>query len=153
MVTTVATRANTAEGQVGVGKLEDSVVGDEGAAGSLFLKAGSVGAAGAAEIVNSERLVATIDEIHDLVEFLVGNDGEDGAENLILHELRVAGRVEDHSRNETIISVVAADHNGALVALEIAGHSLCVVLVDNLAKVGDIFTIHCLGGDLLLQES
>ena len=137
--------ADTAEGEVVDGDVENDII-DGDAAGGCALEDVIAFFGVVAEEVEREGAGALVDVGDGVVDAFVGEDGEDGAEDLLLHDKHLVGGIEDEVERhllgfllgEIFFGGVDLDDTGSFVAciVEIALEALVVARVDNGGVIG-----------------
>lgn len=88
-MTSGATLANASEAKVVTVDLRDDFVSDIGATRGLSAQSVTVQTGSSAEVVDSEGLVTSIDELDHILDVSEGEYGEHWSEDLLCHKLGV----------------------------------------------------------------
>ena len=97
-MTPISTLSDATEAKCMATNMQGHLVGDEGATGCLIAYRCGIRTTSVAKIVDGKRLVPIIDELDDLTNILERKDGHDRSKNLLLHQLRVQIRLQNHRR-------------------------------------------------------
>lgn len=131
--------ADAAEGHVVGGQVDDGVVDAPAAEGAGVQDLG-LGLLAAGEEVEGQGLFPAVDEAQGLVQVVVGNDGQDGAEDLFAHGLGQALQGVGHQGGGDpaavglrVVPVPAAVEN--VLVFQEALQAVVVLMVDDADKV------------------
>lgn len=126
--------------------MENSLILHESSGGGILLKSLAVASS---KVIESQWLRIFVNVLLDLFNVSELQDGEDGPEDLLLHDSTVLGWVEDEGRlNEFFALVTFSSQNDLsssfLCVINVLDESLRMELVDDsriISTISNIFTI------------